>query len=252
MTLLEFLCPSRTRRALLRVLSSRKQALTVRQLAQKADVTYSNAHAELESMRQLGLVQTEIVGHSVLCSWNAKSNKVQALAPLLRAAEDKNSGQPGDEALYWNLRQMGAPLASAGGKGATLGKEETLAYALELSRRQPEVARIWPVVYARHREELNHQRLAHLAGRLGQKRALGFFLDLTQELLGQKAPRAQNRLQDARFRKTQDFFVTEHSERSRKLADLRTPKVARRWHFRMDMPLESFRTSFDKFEGTAR
>jgi hypothetical protein len=252
MTLFEYLCPSRTRRALLRVLRSRKRAWTVQQLAQAAEVSYSNAHGEVGSMSRLGLVQTEKLGHAVLCAWNADSKEARALEPLLRAAEDEKGGLPGDDTLYWNLRQMGAPLASAGGKGSPLGKEETLAYALGLSRRHPEVARVWPVVYARHREELDHEMLARLAGRLGQKRALGFFLDLTQVLLGRDAPRARNRLRDARFRKTQDFFVTEPGERSRELAELRTPEVARRWHFRMNMPLESFKTSFDKFAAKAR
>jgi hypothetical protein len=134
------------------------------------------------------------------------------------------------------------------GKGAPLDKEETLAYALTLARRQPEVARVWPVVYARHRNELDHSTLARLAGRVGQKRALGFLLDLTRALLGPEAPSAGRRVQDARFRKTQDFFTTGSSERARKLAELRTPEVARRWHFRLNMPLESFKATFDKFD----
>ena len=224
--------------------------MTIQQLARAANVAYSSAHREVELMRPLGLLRTKQVGRAVVCSWNAGSSASQALTSLLSAATREKSGAPTDEVLYWNLRRMGAPLALAGSKGEPLTKEETLGYSLDLTRRQPEVARVWPVVYARHREELDRQELAHLAGRLGQKRTLGFFLELTGTLLGEPVlPDEVNRGHDRRFRKTQDFFTSESSERARALAELRTPDVAKNWQFRMNMPLESFKTSFDKFGG---
>jgi|SRR5579862_323506 len=248
MMVLEYLSPSKARRDLLRILHSRKGGLTIRQLSHEANVAYSNAHMEINRMRQLGLVRTEQAGSAILCSWVAGSSAAKSLAPLLRELERNEVGVPSDNAVYWNLRRMVAPLSTAGSKGEVLSLEDTLGYALPLARKYPDVAKVWPVVFAKHRSQVDLEALARVAGRLGQKRSLGFFLDLTRTLLGDSERARQGKLlRDRRFKKTQDFFVGTSTERAQELAELRTPKVAKNWHFRMNMPLESFQATFDKF-----
>ncbi len=252
MTLLEYLVPSRARRELLKALRFHGHGLTVRRLSRQTGVAYSSAHREVEQMRRLGLARVEREGRALVCTWNGGHPAARALEGLLRPSPGNRKGGPDDEALFWNLRRWGAPLARTGTVGAELPLESTLAYGLELARRHPDVARVWPVVLARHRSRMDLPALMHLAGRLGQKRTLGFFLSLTRRLL--KDPSLggpERRLRDGRFRTTQDFFqfLPPQGGRARELAERRTPAIARKWRFRMNMTLESFVSTFERFAG---
>jgi DNA-binding transcriptional ArsR family regulator len=250
MLLLEYLVPSRARREMLRTLRSGGPRLSVRQLSRRTGVAYSNAHREVAQMRRAGVLRAERVGNAVLCSWNSGHPAAEAAARLLRDAESGRSHAPGDETLFRNLRRWGAPLVRTGSGREDLSLEETLAYGLPLARRHPEVARVWPVVLARHRSEVDLEDLAARAVRLGEKRALGFFLALTGRLLRDRGlSRAGRRLRDRRFRTTEDFFLRERGPRARALAERRTPSLARQWRFRMNMPLESFESHFGKHVG---
>ena len=247
MRLLEYLVPSRARREMLKTLRSGGPRLSVRQLSRRTGVAYSNAYREVAQMKRAGLLRAERVGNAVLCSWNAGHPAAEAAARLLREAEAGRSRPPGEEALYRNLRRWGAPLIRTGSGREDLSLEETLAYGLALARRRPEVARVWPVVLARNRSAVDLGDLTAQAVRLGEKRALGFFLALTGRLLRDPGlSRSERRLRDDRFRRTEDFFLLDHGPRARALAARRTPSLARRWHFRMNMPLESFESLFEK------
>lgn len=251
MKLLEYLVPSRARRELLRTLQAHHDGLSVRQLAQRTGLAYSNAHREVGQMKQVGLLRQKKVGKALVCTWNSDSAAARALHHLLRDLETHGAGAPGEGMLFWNLRRWGAPLTREGKPGRKLSLEETLAYGLSLARRHPELARVWPVVFAKNREALDLGVLVRLSRRLGQKRALGFFLSLTRRLLNDaRLAKTERDLQDHRFRKTEDFFFLERGRRARELAEKRTPPVARDWHFRMNMPLESFRGPFEKFVAT--
>ncbi len=48
------------------------------------------------------------------------------------------------------------------------------------------------------------------------------------------------------MRRHEDFFLRPHSKYERRLADKNTPAAARRWHFRMNMGLGSFESTFAK------
>lgn len=250
MKLLEYLVPSRARRDMLRTLSARRRRpLSVRRLSIEARVAYANAHREVERMRRAGLVKTERVGRALLCSWNEAGPLSHRVRALLQAATPPAASPP-DEVVAANLKRWGAPLLRTGRHTERLSLEETLGYGLGLARRRPEVARVWPVVFARHRGAVEMGELEALAYRLGQKRALGFFLALCGALLADPALTARSRrLRDARFRRTEDFFVLERGRRARALAERNTPRLAKMWLFRMNMSLESFRTHLEKFAG---
>lgn len=251
MKLLEYLVPSRARRDLLRTLQAHREGLSVRQLAQRAGLAYSNTHREVNQMKHVGLLCQKKVGKALVCSWNSDSTAARALGPLLRDPETHVAGALGEEMLFWNLRHWGAPLTREGKPGRKLSLEETLGYGLSLARHHPEVARVWPVVLAKNRSALDLSALVRLSRRLGQKRALGFFLALSRTFLKDaKLSKTERDLRDDRFRKTEDFFYLERGRRARELAEKRTPSLAREWHFRMNMPLESFQGPFEKFVGT--
>jgi len=248
MNLLEYLVPSRARREVLQTLClGRKRGFTVRELSTTSRVAYANVHREVEQMRQLGLVRTERVGNALLCSWNEENPLSKSVRGLLEESPNKPVLR-NEETVFGNLKHWGAPLVRRATMAEELSLEETLAYSLELARRHPEVARVWPVVLAKHRREVDLPELESLAYRLGQKKALGFFLSLCGSLMGEPELMARARqLRDARFRKVEDFFLLELGDRARVLAEQNTPKLAKEWFFRMNMPMESFRTFFEKF-----
>ncbi|MBI2931296.1 MAG: winged helix-turn-helix transcriptional regulator [Planctomycetes bacterium] len=244
MTPLEYLVPCRHRREILRVLCSERSDLTVRQLARRAGVAYSNAHREVRRLARTGLLAIRRVANALLCRWTPGTALAKALEPLLREA----GRAPGEGTLHANLKRWGAPLAPTGRSVRNLSLEETLGHALTLARHRPDVARVWPVVFARNASRVNLEELELVARRLGHKRTLGFFLALTATLL-KDAPlrRFAERLHDRRVRRTEDFFLLPRSDRARKLAEENTLRPARAWLFRMNMPMESFESPFRKF-----
>lgn len=199
-------------------------------------------------MMEVGLVRTEVAGKALLCTWDSRNPAARKLADLLEASEHAPSAHPHESALYGSLRAWGAGLAREATASQPLPLEETLAYGVELARRDPDVAQVWPVVLAKHRGRIDLGRLEILVRRLGQKRALGFLLTLTGLLLTDPTlPAFARRLLDSRVRGTQDFFTIPRGSRMRALARENSPRLAKLWHFRMNTSLESFRHHFEKF-----
>jgi len=199
-------------------------------------------------MREVGLLRTEVVGNSLLCNWNDRDPATRKLTALLESSERSEANQPSWEAVYASLKSWGAGLAKGRAARNPLKLEETLAYGVLLARRDPDVAEIWPVVLAKHRTDVNRERLEILGRRLGQKRALGFLLTLTGILLKDSTlPAFAGRLRDSRVRRTQDFFTLPRGKRMGVLTRTNTPDLARDWFFQMNTSLASFQHHFDKF-----
>jgi transcriptional regulator with XRE-family HTH domain len=124
--------------------------------------------------------------------------------------------------------------------------ETVLADALKLSRESATVARTLPLVFWETREYLDLGLLRKEGARRGQARTLGFFLDLTSRLSSDLSfERAAKKLQVRTLSRPVQFFQPT-TLRERKLAELRTPEVARKWGFRMNMEMESFESMFAK------
>src|ERR1035441_2815425 len=178
------------------------------------------------------------------------SNVLDMLRPLglgLELAElsDQPLEPTSDDLKGW-LAHYGAPLYGPRNLTAVPPPETALSAALPLARTSASVARALPLALWKTRKRLDLDRLLKEAERRGQARTLGFFLDLTSRLSGDLAfQRAAKKLQvRPRPRPTQFFHPT--TPRERKLAELRTPGVARKWGFRMNMEMESFESMFDK------
>ena len=124
--------------------------------------------------------------------------------------------------------------------------ETVLAEGLKLSRQSASVARALPVALWKNRRRLNMDRLRREAELRGQARVLGFFLDLTTKLSGETMFAAEAAKLHARSPAKPTQFFRPTTWRERKLAELRTPEVARKWRFRMNMPMDSFVSMFAK------
>jgi transcriptional regulator with XRE-family HTH domain len=152
-----------------------------------------------------------------------------------------------DEVHAW-LSFYGAPLY-----GSTTvdmknvpGVESVLVEGLKVSREDATVARALPLAFWKNRGSLALKLLRDEAERWNQTRTLGFFLDLTAQLSGETAfKREAARLHSRVPLKTTQFFQPT-TRRERQLAELKTPEVARRWGFRMNMGLDSFASMFEK------
>ena len=244
MSVLEYLVPSSERRSLLKTLLSQGEGLSVRQLASLAHVAYSSAHNEVQQLTRAGLVHVQRLGAALVCRWKANNAAARALETLLREGADEVEA----DAVFSNLKRLGAPLVREAHSSLTLSPGETMARALTLARHHPEVARVWPVVFAKNQAAVTFEELVLVARRTGEKRALGFMLSLTATLLGDATLQDRaGQLKDRRTRHVEDFFLLGHGERAQRLAEENTPPVAKEWLFRLNMPMESFETFFKKF-----
>jgi len=256
--LLEYLVPSKARRNLIEVLWTRRAVGSVNALARLADIATSAADKEITAMEALGLVDVERKANARVVRANEASPFAAPLRALLKAEKAKHvvaKGPSVDQVRGW-LRHYGAPLVvSATGKSARAvpSLEETLIHGLRVSHSDAAVARTFPVLLWRNRDRLRFPDLVHGAHQAGQGRTLGFFLDLTAELTGdRRLAQLADELKDRRVRRETFFFDDAgNTLTGKELAEVNTPAVGRRWHFLMNMPLDSFETIFRKATGAA-
>jgi transcriptional regulator with XRE-family HTH domain len=151
--------------------------------------------------------------------------------------------------IYAWLSFYGAPLyGSTKVSPQTLpGFEVVAAEAVKTSRIDATIARALPSLFWKNRERIDWKLLREEAERWGQSNALGFFLDLTAQLSGDMVfNREANKLFHSHSTKRSTQFFQPTTAIERQLAELKTPKVARRWGFRMNMGLDSFASMFEK------
>src|SRR5262249_31054645 len=97
-----------------------------------------------------------------------------------------------------------------------------------------------------------HHRLLGESLSLGEKHTVGFFLALTGTLANDPMlTEAAEKFRDRRRRKLVDFFQATASPYESQLVDERTPPVARMWQFRMNMSMQTFMSTFEKFTQNA-
>ena len=110
------------------------------------------------------------------------------------------------------------------------------------------MARVLPFVLTHLAERVDMDLLRREAAASGEKHTVGFLLEVAGQL-GHRPALVQEaaRFFDRRRTRARPFFLGE-SKYSRALAEKRTPTVARRWGWRMNMGLDSFASVFDKFQ----
>ena len=247
--LLAYLVTGRARRRLLQLLWAGGATGSVSELARRAGVSFASAHRELEAMRAEGLALAERVGAALVYRANRGYERAHVVRQLLGGGPARSTSPPGDgERVRAWLAGAGAPLlVTRPSKGPTPPLEEVLAEALALSHHDATVARVLPVVLWKQRDRLDHGRLVRAATARDEGPALGFFLELTA-LLG-KDPRLaalSRRLRDHRRARARPYFARAHGRRAVALARRRTPALALRWGYLMNMDLDSFASAFGK------
>lgn len=248
--MLEYLVTSRARRELLKLLWLDGREASGRALAEAAGISTSLANRELKAMKSAGLAKARTEGAATL--YRAATDHPDA--DLLRALLATRSASPSDEAdreTRARLAALGAPLVAGEPTTDKLDPEESLARGLELAHRDASVMRALPVVLSHLALQLDLARLESFARERQLRPTLGFFADLTATLTGDRSLAAlAMRLRDSRCSRLTPFFSTVTSRFEEALMKERTPEVARRWHFLMNMPMEDLQVFFAKHAAT--
>jgi hypothetical protein len=213
-------------------------------------VSFAAAHRELEAMKAAGLTVTEREGVATVYRANLDHPQADVLMSLLAA---KAAGHGTEEQrLRGQLRDLGAPLAGPSPRGRGMPPEEVLADALVLAHHSPTVARVLPVAFWRQRDKLDYSRLERAATLRDERQALGFYLELTGQLGGDRSlARRASGLRDRRRTALRPFFSSGRGSFARAAAQDKSPALARRWGFLMNMELESFAGAFRKHVSAA-
>lgn len=245
---LQYLVTSKVRRRLFVLLWREKQRGSVSELAELADVSFSNAHAELKAMRQYELVRSQReTGKEVFFV-----NREHPHATLLEKLAATDSAVPPaprarDEELRGKLVALGAPLR--GVSRVDVADDDavpTLVAAVELARRDAVVARSLPVCLWKHRARFGPNTLAALSLSPEDKHALAFLLQLAGELGGdRRLVRRVEVLRDERLTQVRPFFRGSAARGTPLRFDL-----AKKWSFALNVDRESFQSLFRKFVTT--
>lgn len=151
------------------------------------------------------------------------------------------------ETVYEALAFYGAPLVGVR-PVRSLPLEELLPRALEVAPEDATILRSLPLVIARNREHIDWSLLHAESVRVGQVAATGMLLEMTAKLLDDgdlerhAAAFAVPTAEPTHFFRPRGPF-------DERLARSRTPAIARKWGFWMNMPEESFRSHLEKHRG---
>ncbi len=145
------------------------------------------------------------------------------------------------------LVALGAPL-SGWRPNRRLAPEAALAFALRFASTDASLLRSLPVVLARTWRELDWTKLENSARAQDSLALLGMLTELTASLAGLKELGEKARGWWRAPRETRHLFPP-RNDFDRELAEHRTPPVARRWGFLMNMGEDSFRTLYERHAG---
>jgi hypothetical protein len=242
--MLQYLVTSKVRRRLLSLLWGEKKNGSVSELAEMAGVAFAGAHSELKAMLRAQLVVSHREGGKEVYSANLDYPEATTLQALVAtASRPPTSMGIEDEPLKRNLVALGAPLRGVEPLDVAPSEQMmTLLRGTQLARRDPVVARCLPLCFWNSRDSLDVKMLEALTPRAEDKHALGFLLELTGELGGDRrlAGLAEH-LRDRRMTTLREFFHTSRREAARDFP------LAAKWGFRMNADLDSFQTLFSKF-----
>ena len=252
--MLDYLVTSKARRTLLQLLWTHGRSGSVSELARVGNLSFRSAHKELNAMLSAGLAKCSHVGTATVFTAAQDHPGAEHLRFLLSPTlpERSNEETPGneDEVRAW-LKACGAPL-EAGTEPANLPSSESVfVHGTKLATTDASVARSLPVFVWKNKHLLDHKRLRNEAHDLGVTHLVGFFLELTGRLGNDHAlVNAAKAFRDHRRTKLRDFFNTTSSY-ERELATQRTPAVAKSWRYRMNMSMQTFSSTFEKFVANA-
>lgn len=236
---------SATRSAVLELLFVRGVAASVSELARRAGLSPRSVGNEVRHLLPTGLVLVDTVGGADLVRANTKHVGARHLRGLLQtpgaAPPDASEAKKTREALV----AWGAPLAGVRSV-RHYPLNESLLRGLAEARHDGTVLRVLPPVLARNLEAVDWAGLREDARRQKLKAELGLLVELTAGLLARPELKQQVAGLADRRRRTMRFLPEVKSPWEAELAKQRSPEVARRWGFWMNLTEESFRTTLEK------
>lgn len=240
-------------RKLLELLVSGSTAYSKMDLAKLSGLPYATTHAEVAKLESLGLLSKQNSAGRVTYRMSLSPELKDALR-LLFNLKGRDNAVTRESDLRDSLQELGAPLVLDVQPSAHFAPdqtpEETLVRSTLHAKKDPSVARTLPLALVRSFESLDPELLKYWATKLHAKQELGMFLELSAELANSpKLKKLSRRFKDKRVKETKDFFET-NSPLLRKLSEKNTPDVARRWKFRMNMSMDSFQSTFERFKAT--
>lgn len=232
------------RTAILHALLVRGVRASVSELARRAGLSPRAMGREVEHLASTGLVVVERWGNADVVRANPKHPAVRPLR-LLLSLPSRRTGEDDSEQTCQSLAGWGAPLAGVRpGRHFTL--EETVLRGLVEARTDGTVLRVLPTLVALNLGALDWVVLLEGARRRKLKAELGFVLEVCALLTGQAEPRERAASLMDRRRRTMRFFPEVKSRFEAALAKQRSPAVATRWGFWMNMSDESFRVTHER------
>lgn len=246
--MLDYLVTSKARRQLLHLLWVQREVASVSELARHAGVSFSSAQAELGAMERAGLANSSAHANTVEYRANFAHSQSALLRRLLATNDVTETSEPHDDEVRSWLVHYGAPLAAVTTTASAPSLETVLVQALRVAHRDPSITRSLPVLLWQRRNELDWASLAESAKAAREEHTLGFFTELAGLLAHNRELQTKARsLRDARRRVLRPFFDGQRGRYGRAIAAQNTPAVAKRWGYEMNMPLQSFASTFEKF-----
>jgi len=247
--MLDYLVTSKTRRALLQLLWRDGVSGTATDLADKTGVAFAGAYRELKAMVESDLAKVEWGDGRKVFSANKAHPMAAVLRKLVNQSEaGKNTLSEEKQNLRENLAFLGLPVSApktAPEPGVTV--ETLLVEAANLAQEDASVARSLPVLFHKVRDTLDFDVLKHESWKMGNKHRVGFFLELAGELGNdRRLTEAAGGFMDHRYKVPKQFF-NKQTRLSEQVAEMRTPKLARKWGWRMNMGLDAFASTYEKF-----
>jgi hypothetical protein len=217
---------------------------TVSELARRCGYSVRQVADEVRLLAGLSVVDIEAVGNADLVRLSGGPVPA-ALKQLVRAAGERSGREELASVTRASLAALGAPLAVVK-PVLRCAPHEAVIQGIELAREDGTLLRVLPVVLARNEDTLDWSALKELARRRKLKAELGMLLELTSQLTERPAFAAMAEDLRDRRRTARRYFPHAKSAYERALAEQRSPKVARRWGFFMNLSEESFRSTLSR------
>lgn len=242
----QVLFQSRTRTAVLRLLFRDRVSDSMSGLARRAKLSQHSVAVEVKNLAKAGLVTVKSVGASDQVSANEKHPAAKPLTALLRVPELADPTPVDDQTeVKETLAAYGAPLLAYQPRHH-MSLEKAMVKGLRLAKRDAALLKVLPVVVAKNAHTLNWAALKEDAKQDKLKAELGMLVELTADVA--QKPDLKNKVRDLedRRRSVTSFFYVPRSKYEVALAEAATPAAARKWHFRMNLREDTFRSTLVK------